>query len=409
MRAATLDLLLGSRRRATAAASAFDSSRSLPVLVETCSEWRVLPQLNQRLTELSVELPAEVRKEFRRLTAQAFLRTSRCVERGAEALDILTRAGIPCAGFKGIAAVAILYRGLRDRTLLDVDILIRKEDLGKALSELRRGGFMSAISGSLEDYMAFVRNSPGFAGNEAIALADASGGSIDLHWRLGQLDTEMLLAGTQAVPLFGRSIRVVQGSHCMTVAAHHALRNNFVPDEMIRDLLDFRDWLPWVEEHGAPPEAKEFAKQNGLLGPLLALAQLVESFGEMRAAFAQSAPAADRRVAADLAELYRSQLEEGLLNADLVYLANLKSIRQIVAGAASGWSRYRAHMRAFEQSNGRAPVALGLRLRKLAVGAWRLPFRRWRLVRTLVTVKNAGSRWASASDDSLAIRARRRS
>jgi hypothetical protein len=98
-----------------------------------------------------------------------------------------------------------------------------------------------------------------------------------------------------------------------------------------------------------------------------------------------------------------------LLNADLVYLANLKSIRQIVAGAASGWSRYRAHMRAFEQSNGRAPVALGLRLRKLAVGAWLLPFRRWRLVRTLVTVKNAGSRWASASDDSLAIRARRRS
>jgi hypothetical protein len=367
-----------------------------------------LPQLNKRLTELSVELPAEVRKEFRRLTAQAFLRTSRCVDRGAEALNMLTRAGIPCAGFKGIAAVAILYGGLGDRTLLDVDILIRKEDLGKALIELRRGGFMPAISGSLEDYMAFVRNSPGFAGNEAIALADASGGSIDLHWRLGKLDTELLLAGTEAVPLFGRSIRVVQGSHCMSVAAHHALRNDFVPDEIIRDLLDFRDWLPWMEEHGAPPEAKEFAKQNGLLGPLLALAQLVESFGEMRTVFAQSAPDADLRVAADLAELYRSQLEEGLLNTDLVYLANLKSIRQIVAGAASSWSRYRAHMRTFEQSNGRGPVALGLRLRKLAFAAWRLPLRRWRLVRTLATVKNAGSRWASVPGDSLATRVRRR-
>jgi hypothetical protein len=76
----------------------------------------------------------------------------------------------------------------------------------------------------------------------------------------------------------------------------------------------------------------------------------------------------------------------------LVYLADTRSIRQIVAGASSGWARYRSHMKAFEQANGRAPVNLGLRLRQLAVAAWRLPLRRWRLVRTLATAKNAGTR-----------------
>ena len=62
------------------------------------------------------------------------------------------------------------------------------------------------ISQPLEDYIAFMRNSPGFAGNEAIELTDAQGASIDLHWCLGRVDTEELIAGAEAVPLLGRRV-----------------------------------------------------------------------------------------------------------------------------------------------------------------------------------------------------------
>lgn len=395
MRAAILDLLLGSHRKTIAAAAGLDSSRSWPAVIDMCTEWRVLPQLNRRLAECGIGLPAETRATLRQATVKAFLQTSRRIERGVAALEILSRAGIPCAGFKGIAVVAILYGSPGARTLQDADVLIRKHDLPKALTELERGGYAPTISRSLEDYVAFVRNSPGFAGNEAIELSDGRGGSIDLHWRLGRLDTEMLLTGTQEVQLFGKSIRVVRAPHCMTLAAHHALRNDFVPDEMVRDLLDCRDWLPWIEQHGETVETIEIARQNRVWGAALALIRLSGDFAETPAAgaFLADAPVGEElRIAADLAELFKSQVKEELLNADLVYLADARSIRQIVAGASSGWARYRSHMKAFEQANGRMPVKLGLRLRRLAIAAWRMPLRRWRLVRTLAIAKNAGAR-----------------
>lgn len=161
MRAAILDLLLGCRRRAIAAADGIESSRSWPAVVDKCVEWRVLPQLNRRMAEFGIGLPAETRATFRKVTATAFLRTSRLIERGAKALEILGRAGIPCAGFKGIAAVAILYGSPGDRTLQDVDVLIRRDSLLEALTELQRAGFAPTISRSLDDYIAFVRNSQG--------------------------------------------------------------------------------------------------------------------------------------------------------------------------------------------------------------------------------------------------------
>ncbi len=394
MRGAILDLLLGSRPKAVAAAAAVESSRSWPAVVNTCREWRVLLRLNRRLGELHIYLPPETRAKFRKAASEAFLRTSRRLERGAAALELLSRASIPCAGFKGVASAAILCPGRTDRTVQDVDVLIRQVDLAKALSELERNGYSPVISQPLEDYVAFVRNSPGFAGNEAIELTDAQGASIDLHWRLGRLDTEELLAGAEAVPLLGRRVPLLRAPYCITIAAHHALRNDFVPDEMIRDLLDFHDWLPWMETRGEVRNAIEIAKRNRVWEAALGLAHLSAEFGESRVpeTFIAEAARADLRSAADLAELFRGQLDEGMLNSDLVYLFDARSIRQIVAGAASGWRRYRSYMKVFEQSNGRDPVNLRMRLKQLAAAIWRMPRKRWRLLRTLALVKSVGLR-----------------
>ncbi len=393
MRAQALELLLGSREKAAAAAGTLDSTGGWPKLVATCSDWRVLAQLNRRLIELGCKLPGETRAEFRQLTQTAFLRTSQCLLRGAVALRALDQGGVPAAGFKGVAAAAMLHSRPAERTLQDVDILIREKDLDRALALLADSGFVPAISGTLSDYIDFVRNSPGFAGNEAVALSDGRGGSVDLHWRLGCLPVESLLDGAVTVRLFGQALRVVLPAHSMTIAAHHALRNDFVPDEIVRDLLDFRGWVPCVAALESTAEAMSFAQSNALTGSLLALAELLGGFGNPApAGLIAGADAEDRRIAADLAELCQSQIRDGLLNTDLVYLASPGSLRQIIAGGGSGWSRYRAHMRALEQTNGRAAVGLGSRLRKFAGAAWRLPLRHWRLVRRLTTLKDGNIR-----------------
>lgn len=393
MSATTRDLLLGSPTRSKAAAVHTDATDSWAAVISTCEEWRVLPQLNRRLTEAGVPMPGDVRRAFRGLTAKAFLRTSRCLERGAAALAQLNRSGIRCAGFKGVAAVGLLHGGPGDRTLQDVDILIDERDLARSLVALSEIGFVPAISGSLQDYVAFVRNCPGFAGNQAVVLADGRGGSIDLHWRLGRLDTRKLLAEAETVKLLGHGVPVVRAAHCVTVAAHHAIRNDFVPDDIVRDLLDFREWLPLIERRGEARLAGAFAKENQLLGSALALAHLVESYGERPspASLADEAEAGELHVKADLSELYRIQSLEGVINTDLFYLASAGSMRQLLAGVGSGWRRYRAHMKALEQTNGRPAIPLGPRLCRIAADAWRLPVRRWRLVRALAAAKSAAT------------------
>src|SRR5581483_392480 len=251
-----------------------------------------------------INLPPVARAVFRQRTAEAFLRTSRRLERGAAALETLSRKGIPCAGFKGIAAVAVLYKSPGQRTVQDVDVLIRGEDLSTALTELERAGYSVPISRSLEQYISFVRNSPGFAGNEAIEVCDEHGGVIDLHWRLGQLDPDILLAHAQEVDLLGKNIRVIQPSCCATIAAHHALRNDFVPDEMVRDLLDFRDWLDWIADHDETKEAINVAKTTRMSGAALALARIISEFAEsaVESAWFSGAGRADLRIAGDLVE-----------------------------------------------------------------------------------------------------------
>ena len=100
--------------------------------MNTCREWRVLLRLNRRLGEFQIHLPPEARANFpAEVATDAFLRTSRRLERGAAALELLSRASIPCAGFKGIASAAILCPGSPDRTVQDVDILIRRADTCK--------------------------------------------------------------------------------------------------------------------------------------------------------------------------------------------------------------------------------------------------------------------------------------
>jgi hypothetical protein len=288
--------------------------------------------------------------------------------------------------------MGVLYNGPGDRTFQDVDVLVAERDLEHSLRVLGNAGFMPAVSGSLQDYLAFVRRSPGFAGNEAVALADSVGGTIDLHWRLGRLETEPLLAEAEPVRIFGRPVPLVRPTHCITLAAHHALRNDFVPDEIVRDLIDFRNWLARMQDPAQALAAGDFAEQNRLLGPALALARLVEGYTEHPSPTLAEKPAAEHlRVATDLEELYRIQLEEGCLNTDLVYLASGRSIGQILAGLSSGWGRYRAQMKALEQTNGRLPAPLGGRLRRFAADVWRLPLRRWRLVRTLAAAKSAGA------------------
>ena len=350
-------------------------------------QWKVLPALAARLAcEAEQVMPPKEADELRRFTGAQFIRTSLCLRAGSEAMQRLHAAGIKAAAFKGSAVIALLHDNARDRMLQDVDVLIRSEDLAAALTTLEANGYRRDLgTGSLTEYIDFVRNSPGAAGNQAASLSNPAGNHIDLHWKLGRFDTEILLSSARAVRLLNLETPVVRPAFGLLLTVHHAVRNDLIPDEIARDILDC---IGWFQLLATDPEeltcAFEYARRWGLDDAVQAMSMIVQYYGGDSPL---PASATGSRTTA-LTELYFRQLDSEPINSDLPYLASPRAIGQILAGALSGWRRYESQMREFEAANGEESLPLSTRVKRLAKAARDLSPAQWRQVRALARVKN---------------------
>jgi len=360
-----------------------------PALFDLCGQWKLLAGLEARIAALGIALAEAERAELSRRTQPAFLQTMLCIRAGAIALSALDGAGIPCAGFKGLAALAYLYPGYRSRTLQDTDALIHPRDVEAALKVLEAAGFRRSPDLPWDEYVAFLRNSPGTAGNEAVSLRDERGGCVDLHWHLGSLEVETLLAGARPAEVLNRPLPLMGPAHCMLLSVHHALRNDFVPGDIARDVCDFAHWRPLLDKTGQWQALSADAERWGLSAACAALAQIVSDLGGERDAEPPLALSRAARAAArDLSAFYFHQLLAGPINTDLAYVASTRPLRQVAAGLAGGWKSYREFMRRSEESNGEVSLAVHERLWKLGKSVTALSSDEWRQVRALARAKD---------------------
>ena len=378
-------LLASGLEEAKSVAGRIDASGRWPEVIRWCGEAKVLPALGNRLRLCHHTLPPAEGAQLVRGTALQFVETTRCLSEGVRASNLLAAAGIPCAAFKGCAVLAQLYDGPQDRMLQDVDLLIRKADLPAALEHLQSQGYRAGIGAdSLEDYLGFIRNSPGAAGNEAMSLRGSAGNSIDLHWKLGSFDTEMLLESAVPTKVLNTVSRMIRPAFGLLLTVHHALRNDFVPREMARDVLDCARWFRLMDENAEEKKvALEQARKCGLEAGLGAMARLVGEFGGARS-FGDLAVGGASEA---LAGLYFHQLDRGAVSTDLNYLVSPVAWRQILTGMISGSKRYVGLMREFEAANGEESLPLVQRVGRLALAAVRTSPKQWRQVRYLAVEK----------------------
>lgn len=213
-------------------------------LADRCEKLRVLPQAMLRITSESHQLPQADRVAIAHRRIEATASCARRLHFGCRALASLHDAGIAAAGFKGIAAIGRLHQGQPARGIGDVDVLVSPVSATRAITVLNGAGFGSKVGGlSTEQVIAFARSSPGSAGNESISLVTAEGIEVDLHWKLGAFDVDAALAEASPIRVLGVPVPLVRPGLGLLLSAHHALRNDFVPDEVIRDLLDANGWL----------------------------------------------------------------------------------------------------------------------------------------------------------------------
>jgi hypothetical protein len=389
LRLNAMRLLVCSDAPARRAAAEIASRGQFRALLELCGQWKLLAGLEARLKSLNVALPEAERAELAQRTQPAFVQTMLCLRAGAIALAALERSSIQCAGFKGLAALAFLYPGPRNRTLQDVDVLIRSRDVEAALRALEEAGFKRSPETPWAEYLAFVRNSPGTAGNEAVSLRDEKGGAVDLHWRLGGLDVETLLASAAPLDFLNRPLPMLSAGHSMLLSVHHALRNDFVPGDIARDVSDFAYWQALLTETGGWQTVGPDAERWGLSAACVALTRIVAELRETPAAepplrVSRSQDSAARQ----LSDFYFHQLSAGPINTDLTYLASPRPVVQVLRGLTSGWKSYRDLMRQSEESNGEASLPLRARLWNLVKASAAVRPGRWRQLRALARAKD---------------------
>jgi len=355
-----LELLLADDRRAAAAVHLFSEDESWSEAIALAKAWNVIPQLFERLRSLRVTLPEAdtgmLKLEFLKSFRQSAFRAAKAIA----AIQGLEQAGVRVVAFKGIASIASLYGDPKRRSIQDADILILKKDLLSALACLERQGFARRGSETLFQYLRFVEDSPGFAGNQALTLYGDEGSQIDLHWDVhgSGLATEDIVGGAVTADLMGSSIPVVNAWDGFLLTVHHTIRENFAIDSVCRDLLDVRLWFEHLRQLGQLDAGVKRAAESQCKVAALAVATLLSGYDDTAAAaegaalLSGLASPADRRSAATLAELFRYQLSHGRLAKDVFYLVHSRPWRQIFGGLAADWSGYRQSMRTLEQQLG---------------------------------------------------------
>ena len=370
---------------ASAAATVPASAGGWEEIVALADRWKVFPALAARVASGEIRMPERAAAGLARMTSVQFFRTAVCMRAGCDALRALATTGIPAVAFKGAAVIAHLHGGMRVRMVRDVDVLIHSRDLHRSLKALEAAGFHRTIGeGSLEDYTAFVAHSPGAAGNHAISLSNRQDAAVDLHWKLGRFNPGELLESASIMPVLGTPTRVARPAFGLLLSVHHALRNDLVPGEVARDVLDCAGWFRLLA--GMPAElvlARTQVAELGLADALDAMAIIVRKLGG--AAPAELGISLSGR---QLADLYFRQLEDGPINTDLAYLGSSRAAFQILQGALSGWRRYQGMVRAFEARQGEDSLSIGERAMRLVRSAARLSPSHWRQVRALSRAKD---------------------
>ena len=396
-RTIVLELLLSDAPRAEAAARLVAARQDWRTCIDICSQWGVLPRLAQRLAVLGVEMDGAARDTLRRWTRASFFKSAGCLHDGVRAATVLTQAGVAAVAIKGVAAIATVYSGPGDRTIGDADLVVRERDRDAAVEALLAAGFRFKQDLPLADQVHLARKAAHDA-NRALDLIAPGGGMVDLHWQMGRLAPETILARAVDAPIYGSTIRVASRVHGFLLAAYHAIRSGYVAERASRDIVDCERWLAAIAEHREIDALVREATDCGLLAPALATCRVLAHFdphgpsAACATAVAAGATAAEQREASDLAHLFLSRHPEAVGNHDLMLFLYPELLVQMVRRMATGRSEY-PWLKRNDRALDRGAPPLGMRLRKLGSA---LRHADWQHLRAL---KRAWSRAARDRDE----------
>jgi hypothetical protein len=282
------------------AAGAIDWARWRELAEFHCVAPLVYWRLQQTCPEaVPPEVLAALEERFR-ASAERGLRLSAEL---AEIMERLEAAGLEAAAFKGPVLAWWAYGHPALREYLDLDILVRLEDIPRAGEVLRARGYrpQAPLRGALE------RNFRRWLG-QLTYVRDGLQVAVDLHWRLAPPAFGLRLeSGPRArVRIGSRDIPTLNAEDTVLLLAYHGAKHGWTPLNFLCDLAMLITALPIDFEAALARAGKQHMRRRLLLGLYLAH----DLLGVELPASARRRAAEDRRVTKLAAEVRQCLLGE---------------------------------------------------------------------------------------------------
>lgn len=166
-------------------------------LLDEADNQEVAPYLYSLLADLEKTQHLEIpRKETLRIGYLSTAARNTITLHDAEILlNAFQKSGIPAVGLKGVFLIEHVYPDIGARTMNDIDLLVKKQDLPKCLEVMQELGYRTTTYFSLADENIDTKHVP--------PMERPGGALVELHWTLLEEDEPFTL---EAEPIWERTL-----------------------------------------------------------------------------------------------------------------------------------------------------------------------------------------------------------
>ncbi len=267
----------------------------------------LVPVVYRQLESLAKkDAPAEVLQRFRKDYQENAARNLVFVDELTTLLDRLANAGIEAIAFKGPTLAMLAYGDFNLRRFVDLDLIVRRADMARAIEALTRCGYLSSreLTGEQQSVLLRTQHNLQFTCGRVI---------VELHWQVASelfastVTAEELWENLSTVELNGRSIKTLSTEDQLFALCVHGSRHLWQRLAWICDidrLITNNQTVNWSQL--CERARRAHAERMFLLGPALAARLLATNLPEVLA----SAVARDKRIER-LCEQTRARLFDG--------------------------------------------------------------------------------------------------
>jgi len=290
---------------------------------EAAAEWHgVLSLVYGRLREAAPDLVPEpamtrLREAFTANARRNLFLTGELLR----LLDRLRSQGIPAVAYKGPTLGALAYGDLTLRDFADNDIMIRKNDFGRARELLVTEGYRPEFSLTRDQEAAYQRS------RHSLVFVDERGSIVELHWAIQPryfsfaLDPETLWIRLQPVRLAGRTIATFSREDLLLILSLHGAKHSWCRLEWVCDVAALAGADAGIDWDRVLAESRRLgARRMLLLGLRLAQDLLSAEVPEPLMPLMEADPAVAALAGRVRRRLFAGRGQPGLLESSVFFL-----------------------------------------------------------------------------------------